>query len=37
MGDKMQVIELLRDGIMLHTHIQDKEKATDLARTWAAA
>ena len=35
MNDRMRVIEILRDRIMLHSQIEDKEKAMDLARKWA--
>ena len=34
MNDKMRIIETLRDRIMLHSHIEDEEKAMDIARKW---
>lgn len=35
MNDKMRMIEILRDRIMLHSRIEDEEKAMDIARKWA--
>ena len=37
MNDKMRVIETLRDRIMLHSHIEDRDMAMDIARKWVTA
>jgi len=37
MNDKMQLIENLKQRIMLYSHVQDEQMAMDIARKWAAA
>ena len=37
MKDKMELIEDLKQRIMLHSHVQDEQTALDIARKWAMA
>ncbi len=37
MKDKMQLMENLKQRIMLHSHVEDEQMAMDIARKWATA
>ncbi len=37
MKDKMQLMEDLKQRIMLHSNVEDEQMAMDIARKWATA
>lgn len=37
MKDKMQLMEDLKQRIMLYSHVGDEQMAMDIARKWATA